>query len=250
MKYYHPRYLFRRYEIMQRVKKGEHFLEIGPGNLGLAQELLVKFRRGTLIDFNTTDVEQIYTELQESYKQRLKLIIADFSEYQFNQKFDCVVACEVLEHIVDDRIFLQKTNGLLTNFGQLILSVPAREKYWAKDDEIVGHYRRYEKKDLHKKLIEAGYSQIDIAAYGFPFQNLVRLGRVFFAGFQYNEKAKWDQKKQSQQSAFMIKNKPYLKLLGFVLNKYTIYPFNVIASLFNELDLAEGYVVSAIKAEI
>ena len=247
MKYYHPRYLFRRYEVMQRVKKGRHFLEIGPGNLGLAQDLLTKFTEGTLIDFNTTDVEQIYAELKESCKQRLKLIIADFSQYEFSQKFDCVVACEVLEHIEDDKTFLRKTNDLLANFGQLILSVPARKKYWSKDDEIVGHYRRYEKQDLYEKLIETGYSQIDIAAYGFPFQNLVRLGRISLARFQYNEKAKWDQKKQSQQSAFMIKNKPYLNLLGLVLNKYTIHPFNMIASLFNGMDLAEGYVVSAIK---
>lgn len=205
MKYYHPRYLFRRYEIMRRVKKGGHFLEIGPGNLDLAQDLLTKFTEGTLIDFNTTDVEQIYAELKESYKQRLKLIIADFSQYQFSQKFDCVVACEVLEHIEDDGMFLRKTNDLLINCGELILSVPARKKYWSKDDEIVGHYRRYEKQDLYEKLIEASYSQIDIAAYGFPFQNLVRLGRISLAGSQYNEKAKWDRKKQSQQSAFMIK---------------------------------------------
>jgi cyclopropane fatty-acyl-phospholipid synthase-like methyltransferase len=190
---------------MRRVKKGGHFLEIGPGNLDLAQDLLTKFTEGTLIDFNTTDVEQIYAELKESYKQRLKLIIADFSQYQFSQKFDCVVACEVLEHIEDDGMFLRKTNDLLINCGELILSVPARKKYWSKDDEIVGHYRRYEKQDLYEKLIEASYSQIDIAAYGFPFQNLVRLGRISLAGSQYNEKAKWDRKKQSQQSAFMIK---------------------------------------------
>lgn len=250
MKYYHPRYLFRRYEIMRRVKKGGHFLEIGPGNLGLAQDLLSKFCGGTLIDFNTTDVEQIYAKLNNTYKERLKLIIADFCQYEFNQQFDCVIACEVLEHVEDDRIFLQKANDLLTGFGQLILSVPAREKYWSKDDEIVGHYRRYEKQDLYEKLIETGYSQIKIAAYGFPFQNLVRLGRISLAGLQYNKKVKWDQKKQSQQSAFMIKNNPYINLLGLVLNKYTIYPLNVIASLFNGMDWAEGYAVSAIKARI
>jgi hypothetical protein len=45
-----------------------------------------------------------------------------------------------------------------------------------------------------------------------------------------------------------VKNKPYINLLGLVLNKYTVYPFNLFASLFNSTDLAEGYVVSAIKA--
>jgi hypothetical protein len=31
------------------------------------------------------------------------------------------------------------------------------------------------------------------------------------------------------------------------VNKYTLYPFCVLASLFNNTDLAEGYVVSARK---
>jgi ubiquinone/menaquinone biosynthesis C-methylase UbiE len=248
MKYYHPRYLFRTYEIMRRVKEGEHFLEIGPGNLGLAQDLLTKFRNGTLVDFNTTDVEQIYNELKDIDRQHLKLIIADFSQYEFSQKFDCIVACEVLEHIQHDKMFLQKINNLLANSGQIVLSVPARKKYWSKDDEIVGHYRRYEKLELYEKLIETGYSQIKIVAYGFPFQNLVRLARICLAGFQYNEKVKWDQKKQSQQSAFMLKNKPFTNLIGLILNKYTIYPFNLLASLFNDVDLAEGYIAFAIKA--
>jgi SAM-dependent methyltransferase len=235
---------------MQRVKTGEQFLEIGPGNLALAQDLLAKFSKGTLIDFNTTDVQDIYNDLEKSVRERLHLIIADFSQYPFNQKFSCVVTCEVLEHIEDDRKFLQKTNELLADGGQLILSVPARMKFWSKDDEIVGHYRRYEKQELHNKLTEAGYSQINIIAYGFPFQNLVRLARISLARLQYKEKATWEKKKQSQQSAFMVKRKPYINLIALILNKYTLYPFNVIASLFNDKDWAEGYVVSAIKNTI
>ena len=147
MKYYPPRYVFRRYEIMQRVNTGEHFLEIGPGNLFLAKDILSKLSRGTLMDLNTTDVQQIYDSLKEPHKQKLKLIIADFVQYdQSNMKYDCVIACEVLEHIEDDISFLRKVNELLINQGQLILPVPAGQRYWSKHDEIVGHYRRYEKK--------------------------------------------------------------------------------------------------------
>lgn len=248
MKYYTPRFLFRRHELMKLVKGGKHFLEIGPGDLGLALELTPYFTTGTLMDFNTTDVQLIYDNLPQEYKQKLKLIIADFSQYdQFDSKFDCFVACEVLEHIKDDIAFLQRANDLLTEGGQLIISVPARQKYWSVDDEIVGHYRRYEIQDLHEKLIKAGYSQVRIVSYGFPFQNLIRLGRITLAKLQYKEKANWEKKAQSQQSAFMIKRKPYANLLGFLINKYTFYPLNLITSLFNKTDFGEGYVVSAVK---
>jgi hypothetical protein len=73
------------------------------------------------------------------------------------------------------------------------------------------------------------------------------LARIALARIQYSEKARWDQKRQTQQSSFMVKRTPYLNLVGLILNKYTIYPFNLLASLFNPLDLAEGYVVSATR---
>ena len=248
MKYRHPRFLFRRYEIMRIIEKGECFLEVGPGDLGLALDLTSKFTSGTLVDFNDTDVKHIYDGLSEYYKQKLELIIADFSRYdQFKSNFDCVVACEVLEHIEDDLKFLHRTYELLAERGQLILSVPARQIYWSTDDVIVGHYRRYERQDLHNKLMEAGYSQIKIIAYGFPFQNIIRLGRIALAKYQYKEKANWEKEKQSQQSAFMVKRRFIIDWIGLFVNKYTFYPFCVIASLFNNMDLAEGYVVSARK---
>lgn len=250
MKYNHPRYLFRRYEIMKRVNIAEKFFEIGPGKLDLAQDLLSKFDKGTLIDFNTTDVQQIYDNLKANYQERLELIIADFNHYDnFNQKFDCVVACEVLEHIEDDILFLNKINSLLIDHGQLILSVPARQKYWAKDDEIAGHYRRYEKQELNRKLIQTGFSQIEIVSYGYPFQNVIRLARIFLAIKQYDRKASWDQEYQSKQSAFLVKRIPWINFIGLFVNKYTIVPFSLFASLFNKLDLAEGYVVFAIKLD-
>ena|SRR5215216_3143314 len=248
MKYRHPRYLFRRFEIMRMVKKAPTFLEVGPGDLGLAQDLLAKFANGVLIDFNDTEVRKIYDKLPLPHRQRLKLIIADFSQYdRFESKFDCVVACEVAEHIEEDRSFLRRTNELLLDGGQLILSVPAHMKYWSVDDVIVGHYRRYEKQELYQKLTEAGYVQVNIISYGYPFQNLIRLGRIAFAKRQYKEKANWNKKKQSQQSAFMVKRKALIDLFGLILNKYTIYPFALFSTLFNKMDQAEGYVVSAIK---
>jgi SAM-dependent methyltransferase len=251
MKYNHPRFLFRRFVVMSWVKKNDHFLEIGPGKLSLALDLLTKFNRGTLIDFNTTDVETTYEKLPILQKKRLKLIIADFSEYnQFAEKFDCVISCDVLEHIKDDTLFLKKTNDLLNEGGQLIISVPARNKYWSKDDELVGHYRRYEKQELIDKLTEAGFTEIKIASYGYPFINITRLGRILLARIQYSEKSKWGIEKRSQESAFFIKDNSRLDWLAFFLNKYTLLPLNIFASIFNNLDLSEGYVATAQKMDI
>jgi len=248
MKYNHPRFLFRRYTIMRIIIPNNSFLEIGPGNLCLAIDLSKKFRQGTLIDFNTTNTEAIFDKLPDEIKSKLKLIIADFCKCnQFDVLFNCIISCDVLEHVEKDDEFLKKTNDLLFNNGQLIISVPARKKFWSFDDEIVGHFRRYEKPEIINKLTLAGFSKIKIFSYGFPFTNLIRFFRVKLAKRQYDEKSKWDRKKQSQLSAFLVNRKSILRLAAIIINKYTLYPLFLISSLFNRLDLAEGYVISAIK---
>ena len=248
MKYLHPRFLFRRYEIIRRLRSGKRFLEIGPGDLALAVDLLSWFEGGTLIDFNTSDVHAIFDELPENQRRRLDLVIADFSEYEtVGEQFDCVVACEVLEHIEDDAAALRKMRDLLAPGGQLLLSVPASMRLWSTDDEIVGHFRRYERSELRRKLQDAGFLSAEIVCYGFPFQNLVRLVRIGLARRQYSVKGKWDLRTQSQQSAFMVKRSPVLNLASLIVNKYSLYPFSVLASVFNDLDLSDGYVATATR---
>jgi len=249
MRYNHPRFLFRRFSIMKNVKPGDIFLEIGPGNLNLSIDLIKKFSKGVLIDFNTTDVEIIFNGLPERHKQKLNLIIADFINYDnFPSKFDSIITCDVLEHVEEEEIFLRKTFNLLMDNGQLILSVPARKKYWSVDDEIVGHFRRYEKKEIIDKLSGAGFSDIKIVSYGFPFTNFSRLLRVQLAKNQYIEKAEWDKIKQSQKSAFIINRNSKLNFAVFLFNKYTLFPLFLISSLFNRFDLSDGYLVTAKKS--
>ncbi len=251
MRYNAPRYLLRRFEVMRLTKGGETFLEIGPGNLNLALEMLSKFKTGTLLDFNTTDVEEIYNSLAPDQKQRLKLIVADFLEYdQFTTKFNGVVTCEVMEHVEKDILFLEKINHLLEDGGQLILSVPARQIYWSVSDEIVGHFRRYEKQELHDKLAQTGFENIKIVSYGFPFILVSRVMQVILAKIQVKEKGQWDKKTQSQKSSFFLDRKLPIHWLSIFVNKYTFLPLNLFAIIFNNIDISEGYVVSATKRSV
>ncbi|MFX0203795.1 MAG: class I SAM-dependent methyltransferase [Candidatus Hodarchaeota archaeon] len=248
MKYYPPRFLFRRYEILRRVKRGENFLEIGPGNLYLAVDLLGYFKRGTLVDFNP-DIRERYDTLKKPLKERLDIVIANFSSSatQLQSKYDCIVACEVMEHIENDGDFLNKVYNLLNDHGQLVLSVPSRMHFWSKDDEIIGHFRRYEKRHIINILSKQGLRNIDIISYGFPFLNILRLPRILLARLQYSEKAHWSIERQTQQSGMMIQATLLINLLGIFCNPYTVYPLNLLASWFNKYDLSDGYVVTAEK---
>lgn len=245
MKYNSPRYLLRRYELLKLVKPSSNFLEIGPGNLLLAAELLNYFQSGTLVEYNP-DVQTIFNQLNSNLKKRLELLVCDFQKMETTNKFSCVVACEVLEHIKDEARFLEKAREMLQHKGQLILSVPARKKYFSFDDEIVGHYRRYEKQEIARILSESNFESVKIISYGFPFVNIFRIGRIMLSKIGSKTKYRWSQEKKSKESSLLRIN-PFFTLLNLLINKYTFFPLNIIASLFNGLDLSEGYLISAVK---
>jgi SAM-dependent methyltransferase len=245
MRYYPPRYLFRRYELLRRVTGGDHFLEIGPGRLMLSVELLRHFRRGTLIDFSPGSLA-FFAALGKADRDRLNLIVADFMEYSFEASFDAVIACEVLEHIRDESAFLGKIRGLLNPGGRLILSVPARKTLWSDHDEIAGHYRRYDRQEITDLLSRQDFKLIDIVAYGYPFINTLRMARIIQAKWQYAEKIGWSTERKTKESG-SGQTGLLARSIGLLLNPVTVYPLCLISSLFNGRDRSEGYLVISEK---
>lgn len=78
----------------------------------------------------------------------------DFIE---NTKYDFIYTSNVLEHIEDDIGSVQKLYSLLNPGGSLVIYVPALSVLWTALDDRVGHFRRYNKKDLNFKLISSGF---------------------------------------------------------------------------------------------
>ena len=127
MKYRAPRFLFRRHEILRRLHAGTSFVEIGAANLALTEELLTRFDRGLAIDF-TNDLQTSYSMLDPDQQSKLKISNVDFMKESIGGEFDCVVACEIMEHVENDGEFLRRIHAMLRPGGQLLVSVPARRK--------------------------------------------------------------------------------------------------------------------------
>jgi SAM-dependent methyltransferase len=244
MKYYPPRYLFRRFEILRRVSGGERFLEIGPGSLYLAQELLRYFDEGTLVEFNPS-ATALFDQLDESLRSRLDLVVADYLALENHGKYDCVVACEVMEHVDNDREFLTKLRHDLYDGGQLILSVPARMDFWSVHDVTAGHYRRYEQRDLRNLLTRTGFVDIEVISYGFPFTNFFRYLRIALAAVQKRKQAQLSREVRTQESGQVAARGWLGFAAGVVVNPVTFYPLCLAASMFNQRDWSEAYLVVA-----
>ena len=71
--------------------------------------------------------------------------------------FDTVVCLNVLEHIEDDDLALQRMWNALAPRGRLILLVPACQFIYGTVDRSLGHFRRYSRRSLLPKMRSAGF---------------------------------------------------------------------------------------------
>lgn len=137
---------------------GGKVLEIGCGT-GNITELLLADRNAKLvvgIDSSPECLDIINRRLSR-HKKFLSFLYDISSENVLSLKkynFDTIVCINVLEHIKDDLKALEN----MSKFGcKLILLVPAWEKLYGTIDKIDGHFRRYNRRDLDKKLLQSGW---------------------------------------------------------------------------------------------
>jgi SAM-dependent methyltransferase len=97
------------------------------------------------------------------------------------QRFDLVCAFEVLEHIEDEGGAVAEWVGLLRPGGSLLLSVPAGPDRFGPWDELVGHYRRYDRGSITRLLTAHGLTDVRTCLYGFPLGYVLEPARNVIA---------------------------------------------------------------------
>lgn len=65
---------------------------------------------------------------------------------------------DVVEHMENDREFLELVRIDLSAGGRVYLTVPAYRALWSGEDEEAGHHRRYGRRNLRELLVEAGFA--------------------------------------------------------------------------------------------
>ena len=134
-------------------------------NKGISKEILdFGCGYGTFIDYlkKKFNLEIIGYEINPEAIEKLntKRINTISSLEKNKENFDYIVSLNVLEHIKNDEKTIEDLNFLLKDSGILILYLPHSMKIWTDLDELVGHYRRYTRKDLFTKLEQAGFNII------------------------------------------------------------------------------------------
>jgi len=78
------------------------------------------------------------------------IIKARIEDVELTDKYDVILALDVLEHLEDDRVILRYLNENLKDDGIAIITVPAHPWLFSEHDRVCGHYRRYTRKQLRE----------------------------------------------------------------------------------------------------
>jgi SAM-dependent methyltransferase len=103
---------------------------------------------------HVTGVDQSPEAIRFCASKGLGLVrLGDIRALEFpDQRFDLVLATDVIEHVDDDVGALQELRRVLKPGGYLLLTVPAFRFLWGLQDEVSHHKRRYSLGNLLKTL--------------------------------------------------------------------------------------------------
>jgi len=116
----------REYIISQIPKNVNSILDVGCGNGWVAKEFLPKGKQVYSLDISVTN-PAIAKKLYQDEKHFG--IAADSFYLPFNDNsFDCVIASEIIEHIVEPKDFIKELFRVVKSGGSLIITTPYKEK--------------------------------------------------------------------------------------------------------------------------
>ena len=89
----------------------------------------------------------------------------DARNIPFKEEFDVIGAFDVIEHIEEDVEVLKQMYEAVCPGGGILLTVPIHRWLWSAQDEYAHHVRRYQIKELRKKVEQAGFMVLRKTAF-------------------------------------------------------------------------------------
>jgi SAM-dependent methyltransferase len=237
-----PRYKLRKDLVRRMLKRealeGKTCLELGYG----AGDMLLMYAELGLTVYGFDISEEAFQNAKLRVENHGKINLCENGADAYNQKYDYIMAFEVLEHVEDDASCVREWWEMLEDSGRLLISVPAHASKWGASDVAVGHYRRYEKQDLSEMLWHSGFRILRLWNYAYPISVLLDV----FSNRQYRAGSKNNLSKEelSKRSGIKRKNSLLNKLLA---SNPFLFPFFLMQRLFLHSDLSSAYLIVAEK---
>ncbi len=185
---------------------GKDILEIGAGS---GRITLLLLRDDILYDRLVVNEpsDYFFEQLKKMVGSYLKatLVQGETSDLirRYPHAFDTIFSVHVLEHVENDRRFVEDCLGMLRPGGKLVVLVPALQFLYSNLDREIGHYRRYDKK-MVRRLVQG----LDYKIQKLYYTNFLAV----FASFIFFKMGKLDyQKNESNKRRFVFLQRIYSK---------------------------------------
>lgn len=123
-----------------------NYIEVGCGD-GLNLEVLSK---SGLFGIGMDISEEAIRVLTSKNIPNTEAKLTNFLEYE--GETDMIFMLHLLEHVENDKEFIDKAYDVLKENGYFIVSVPIKQKLYGYSDANAGHVKRFEMDDLLSKL--------------------------------------------------------------------------------------------------
>ncbi len=140
---------------------GKNILEVGAGDRSFTNQIVKNcpgFERIVSIEPSETLLE-LY---RDKYKLPSNVIVTSDNLFELTPEsyglFDTIIFIHVLEHVEKDREAVDHMYKLLKPGGKILIEVPAMQSLFSVHDKMLGHYRRYNKKNFRAMVNENLYT--------------------------------------------------------------------------------------------
>ena len=200
--------------LVKKYAKDNLFFDIGGGNGFISKGLKENGIQVCLVE------PGIQGCLNAKKRGLTNVVCSDFENAGFKENtIPSAGLFDVIEHIENDTDVLSNINKYITKEGYLLVTVPAYNFLWSREDSDVGHFRRYTLNSLRKKLDESGF-EIVYSTYIFSFLILpVLLFRTLPSLFGIAKNDMEKNKKEHNIDEKGIVNKLLTKFLSFEIRQ-------------------------------
>jgi SAM-dependent methyltransferase len=150
-------------------------LEAGCGTGG---NLEVLSRIGATCAFETNEVA-VNVALKNAHGAEVRRGCLPDAVPFSNQLFDLICMFDVLEHVADDVLAIEKLSQKLAPEGYFFLTVPALPMLWSEHDVELHHHRRYMRRQLIEVIERSGLEVSWISYFNFSLLPIAVASRLY-----------------------------------------------------------------------
>lgn len=144
---------------------GKRIVEVGAGS-GSFSKMLLETQPDVFI--GVEPAAEMYPLLRKVLAEEIRSSTHSYRDFfaevqdEIKKKFhpDTIVYVNVLEHIEDDELEMQLAHETLSAGGAALIFVPALPSLYGRLDARIGHFRRYTKRELERKVRQAGFEVV------------------------------------------------------------------------------------------